>query len=149
MEDENRTNMSLLLEWKDSFRHGMCLLRRNTGKGRKDKNTTFKEHVGFVCGAKCCMNLHHLLHLQHLTLLKYLMSSSEASGVESSFSFLLTSHSWAGSVLCDRLKDESVINSFFCLSWIERFLNSRAASRASIASSSWSRERSSWIKTHT
>lgn len=148
MEDENRTNMSLLLEWKDSFRHGMCLLRRNTGKGRKDKNTTFKEHVGFVCGAKCCMNLHHLLHLQHLTLLKYLMSSSEASGVESSFSFLLTSHSWAGSVLCDRLKDESVINSFFCLTWIERFLNSRAASRASIASSSWSRERSSWIKTH-
>ena len=143
--------MNLLLEWKESFRHGMCLLRTNNGKGSKDKHTTFNEHVGFVCGAICCMNLHlHLhLHLQHLTLLKYLTSSSEASGVESSFSFLLTSHSWAGSVLCDRLKDESVINSFFCLSWIERFLNSRAASRASIASSSWSRERSSWIKTHT
>lgn len=99
------------------------------------------EHIGFTFERYIFAYI--VMCAFYLTLLKYLTSSSEASGNESCFSLLMMSQRWAGSLFCDRHEGDSVIDSFVCLSWIEEFLNSRAASRASMASSNWSRECSS------
>lgn len=112
------------------------------------RSSLIRNIVTNILGRPCSFAHSHTT-INILTLLKYLTSSWEASSAESSFSFLMTSQSWAGSVLCDWHEEESAMNSLFCLSWIERFLNSRAASRASMASSSWSRECSSYRSSHT
>lgn len=79
-----------------------------------------------------------------LTLLKYLTSRSEASVAESLLIFLMTVVSWSGSVFGDWFEEQFVFN-LFCLSCIQLFSNSRAASRASQSSSSRTSDSSSCV----